>query len=496
MGIIIRQSLKYSVVNYAAVLIGVFSTIFIYPLNKQIYGLFRFLIDTSNLLVPLVLIGTPALSVKFFPIFKGIKHKEGEFIVHLFWISMVGFVGTLLCLIFFKNPIFSYFGNKSESYYLDYLWFIVPFLFANAFFSLTKQITTNYSRIVWPSIFESLIKIVFPLLFMLYFWGYISLDLVIGGVAIFLFLMMALSLAYLYKISKIELRIPKTKTWEIEKNEFYKYAAYFTIGSAGAIIATRIDTFMVGSMIDLNRTGIYSIAALIAVNIGIPVNAVTSISSPIISKAIAENNWGEVESIYKKSSITLLLSGCFLFLLVWTNIDDVFGLMPDNNEMLANKLVVLLLATAKLFDMATGVNDSITAYSGHYKVNFYSILLLAVVNIVGNLILIPQYGILGAAISPMIASIIYNIVKLTYIKWAFNIYPFTIKTFKLVFISIIVYLILILIPNSLNNFFNLTIRSVILFSVFVPAIYFFRISEDVNGIINAFMLRIKEALKI
>ena len=495
MGIIIRQSLKYSIVNYAAVLIGVFSTVFIYPLNKQVYGLYRFLIDTSNLLVPIVLIGTPALSVKFFPVFKGVKHKEGEFIVHLFWISTIGFCLTILSLYIFRDPVLSFYGKKAESYYLDYIWFIIPLLFANSFFTLTKQITTNYSRIVWPSIFESLIKIVFPVFFMLYYWHYISLDWVIRGVAIFLLMVMFMALWYLARISSVKFRIPVTKSWDIEKKEFYKYAAYFTIGSAGSIIATRIDTFMVGSMIDLNRTGIYSIAALIAVNIGIPVNAITAISSPIISKAVTSNDWNEVENIYKKSSITLLMSGCFLFLLVWTNIDDLFGLMPDNNEMSANKLIVLLLSIAKLFDMATGVNDSITAYSGHYKVNFYSILLLAVMNIAGNLILIPKFGILGAAISPMIASIVYNLVKLGYIKWAFNILPFTKNTLKLLIISFLIYGVLVVLPFSAHNFINLVTRSIVLSILFVPAIYFLNISEDVNNLIKTAISGIKNLIK-
>jgi O-antigen/teichoic acid export membrane protein len=496
MGIIIRQSLKYSLINYAAVLVGVFSTLFIYPLNKQVYGLFRFLLDTSNLLVPLVLIGTPALSVKFFPLFKGVKHKEGEFITHLFWLSLIGFAVTIFTIFIFREPIVEYYGRKTERYYLDYLWFIVPFLFANSFFALTKQITTNFSRIVWPSIFESLIKVAFPVLFLSYYWHYINLDSVIIGVAIFLFCVMAMSMWYLFKISSVKLRIPKTKTWDVEKREFYKYAAYFTIGSAGSIIATRIDTFMVGSMINLNQTGIYSIAALIAVNIGIPVNAITAISSPIISKEIAANNWSEVEKIYKKSSITLLLAGCFLFLLVWTNIDDLFGLMPDNNEMSANKMVVLLLASAKLFDMATGVNDSITAYSGHYKVNFYSILLLAVLNISGNLVLIPKYGILGAAISPMIASIVYNLVKLSYIKWAFKMYPFTLQTLKLTVVSVIIYGLLCLLPTFKSHFLNLFLNSAILTIMFVPSIYFLKISDDTNALLDTFLSKFTKILKM
>lgn len=496
MGIIIKQSLKYSFINYIAVLIGVISTVFIYPLDKQVYGLFRFLIDTSYLLVPAVLIGTPALSVKFFPVFKGNKHKEGEFITQLYKLALIGFILVCLVIFAFRKPIIDYYGQKPERQYIEYLWFVIPFLFANAVFGLSRQIVANYGKIVWPSALEGSIKIVFPALFLAYYWHYIHLDWVIMGVGIFLFTIMGLSLWYVMKSGAVKLKLPKTTTWGIEKREFYRYAAYFTLGSAGAIIATRIDTFMVASMIDLNRTGIYSIAALVALNIGIPINAVTAISAPIISQAISVNNWKEVEKIYKKSSITLLVAGCFLFLLVWVNLDDLFGLMPDNDEMIAHKDIVLLLAVAKLFDMATGVNDSITAYSGHYKLNFYSLLLLAILNIVGNLLLIPQYGLLGAAISPMIASVIFNHVKLVYIKWAFNMYPFTFKTFVLILISVAAYILLYFVPDFENHFINLCINSALLAAIFVPAIYFSKISEDVNSILDNIISKALKLLKL
>lgn len=496
MGVIVRQSLKYSIVNYAAVLVGVISTVFIYPLDKQVYGLFRFLMDTSYLLVPIVLIGTPALSVKFFPFFKGTKHREGEFLMHLYRLALAGFAAVCTLLLIFREPILEFYSQKPEKHYLEYLWFVIPFLFANAIFGLSRQIAANYNRIVWPSAMEAAIKIVFPILFLAYYAHYISLDWVIWGVCIFLFSIMVMSLWYVQRIGLVKLKLPKTGNWEIDQKEFYRYAAYFTLGSAGAIIATRIDTFMVGSMIDLNKTGIYSIAALVALNIGIPINAVTAIAAPIISQAISAGNWETVERIYKKSSITLLVAGCFLFLLVWANIDDLFGLMPDNSEMLANKTIVLLLACAKLFDMATGVNDSITAYSGHYKVNFYTVLLLAVLNIAGNLLLIPKYGLLGAAISPMLASVIYNLIKLVYIKWVFNMFPFSVKTLMLILISAATYIVLYFLPDFGNHFINLAFKSLFLCMLFVPAVYFMKISEDVNTLTDNLLAKARKFLKL
>ena len=42
MGVIQRQGLKHTIVSYFGVLIGLFSTIFIYPRVPELYGLFIF----------------------------------------------------------------------------------------------------------------------------------------------------------------------------------------------------------------------------------------------------------------------------------------------------------------------------------------------------------------------------------------------------------------------------------------------------------------------
>lgn len=66
MGIIQRQGIKYSIVNYFGVLLGAISTIFIYPLDKEVYGLFRFIVDSANFFTPFILIGSQPLVLDFF----------------------------------------------------------------------------------------------------------------------------------------------------------------------------------------------------------------------------------------------------------------------------------------------------------------------------------------------------------------------------------------------------------------------------------------------
>ena len=57
MGIIKRQGGKHAILQYLGVGIGAISTLFIYPLNAELYGFAQFLIATAFLFFPLAIVG-------------------------------------------------------------------------------------------------------------------------------------------------------------------------------------------------------------------------------------------------------------------------------------------------------------------------------------------------------------------------------------------------------------------------------------------------------
>ena len=57
MGIIARQSSKKTLVSFIGVFIGAISVLFIYPNDKEIYGLALFLFSMSNLLMVVLSVG-------------------------------------------------------------------------------------------------------------------------------------------------------------------------------------------------------------------------------------------------------------------------------------------------------------------------------------------------------------------------------------------------------------------------------------------------------
>ena len=80
MGVIKRQGIKQSLVNYFAVAVGAISVVFIYPLDRGTYGLARFIIDGGMFIAPFLMLGFSSVTIRFFPFFKDEERGHNGFL--------------------------------------------------------------------------------------------------------------------------------------------------------------------------------------------------------------------------------------------------------------------------------------------------------------------------------------------------------------------------------------------------------------------------------
>ncbi len=90
----------------------------------------------------------------------------------------------------------------------------------------------------------------------------------------------------------------------------------------------------------------------------------------------------------------------------------------------AGATALVILAAGQLFNAATGPLGQVINMSGHPYITLANNAVVAALNVVGCLFLIPRYGIVGAAASTTAAVTIVNVVKLFEVQWMFGINPF------------------------------------------------------------------------
>nr|MBC8266555.1 polysaccharide biosynthesis C-terminal domain-containing protein [Flavobacteriales bacterium] len=253
-------------------------------------------------------------------------------------------------------------------------------------------------------------------------------------------------------------------------------------GGASVMFVSRLDMLMIGVLLDLEQVAFYTLAFYIGSVIKVPGKSIVSISVPLLSKAWEEQDFKQIQTIYSKSSINQLIVGGIFFLCVWINIDAIFSILPEKFS--HGKWVVMYIGLAQLFNVATGVNGAIIVNSKYYRYDLITNVLLVFFTIVTNYILIPIYGIDGAAMATALSVFLFNLIRLILIKVKMGIQPFSLKSVYTILIFLIIYILISYLPLSGNIFIDIVWKSFIVLGIFIPLLLKLELSEDINKIVS------------
>jgi O-antigen/teichoic acid export membrane protein len=215
------------------------------------------------------------------------------------------------------------------------------------------------------------------------------------------------------------------------------------------------------------------------------------ISGTLIADAFKRNDPDYISDIYRKSCLNQFIIGAFLFGGIWVNIDSILQILGPEYE--SGKWVIFFIGTGYLVDMLTGANAHIIAYSKHFRVVLYFILILIFQVVATMLILVPVWGIVGGAIAISFSFIINNLMRFIFLYRKYGFQPFTIK-FTLVLISFFpAYFAGYFFPQ-LPLFTDLIARSAVFAIIYSILITVFKTSEDVNNTLINIYKQVKTSI--
>lgn len=488
MGIIQRQSIKNSLVNYAGIILGGLSTLFIYPLYWDLYGNIQFILSTATLFSTFFSLGSHSLVNKYFPYFKnnGIKGFLSLIAVY----SLVNVVLVSIILYLFKLPFFELLekGGFNSLQIANNLYAIFPLGILLVYITVIRAQAYNYERIVYPDIITNFsVKIAAPTIVLLSYFSVVSYKgagwlLVVYHIIVLIWLMV-----YLKRIDALDFHRGVLRKVKKKKHiEMIRFMLYGSLNHLSEILVYKIDLVMIGLLLSPTKVGYYSIFLFLTVVIEIPTNAVVRITRPIISKAFEDNKVHEIYKIYKSSSTNLFIIGILLFSVLWMNMNTFFVVMTNGNDLIAFKTVFLFLAIAKLFEMVTSVNFTIISYSPHFRVNTLFFIILAVLNITLNLYLIKEFDIIGAAMSTAISMLIFNILKTTFIAVKYKMHPFRKEYILLLLFLAFSIGMPLYFPTLFESIILSAIISGVFCCIFALVTYQMKISLELNQMIDKY----------
>jgi O-antigen/teichoic acid export membrane protein len=478
MGIVRNQSIKNSISFYIGMAIGAINTVIIYPnvFNDQPehWGLLSILVAYATLIGTFSSLGIPKTFIRFFPAIK----EKGQ----LYFLSLItplfGFIISCLGYYLFKEEVFELLNASpllQENFF--YIFLLVFFI---SFYDVLTSVSRSYLDASTP-IFLNEIFLKLYCLIILLFHGFKFIDFTAFlqfYVAGFLFKFLILFAIQLYKGNLYF----KLSVGSLKIKEIIVYGFYVLIGGGSVMFVSRLDMLMIGALLDLEKVAFYTLAFYIGSVIKVPGKSIVSISVPLLAKAWEEQDFKQIQTIYSKSSINQLIIGGLFFLCIWINIDAIFSILPEKFS--HGKWVVLYIGLAQLFNVATGVNGAIIVNSKYYKYDLITNVLLVAFTIISNYILIPKYGINGAAMATALSVFLFNLIRLVLIKVKMGLQPFSLKTLYTFLILLALYGISIYLPLSGNLYIDIVWKTVIVLAIFVPLLLTLELSEDINKIVT------------
>ncbi len=154
-------------------------------------------------------------------------------------------------------------------------------------------------------------------------------------------------------------------------------------------------------------------------------------------------------------------------------------------EYTASFMIFVFLGLAQVIDTGVGVNGYIMVNSKYYRVDAILSIFLLIITVTSNLILIPYFGILGAALATAVSIFIYNILRLIYLKIRMGLFPFTRGNLIAFILFLFAGTIAWIIPESNYLWANSFLKTIVFIGITLSGMFYFRFSPELNNIIRS-----------
>lgn len=486
MGIVLNQSIKNTVITYFGFGIGAINALFLYTtfLGKTHYGMVAFLLSASNIMMPLMAFGVQSTLIRFYSKYT-IETEKEKFLSFMLFMPLFLIIPITTITYFFYDQI-AFFILRKNPEIKPFLWLIPIIGICMGYFEVYYAwVKVHMQSVIGNFISEVLVRVIILFLLFSVYWNWITKDEFIYALlgAYLLQLLTMKGYAMYVKMPVLTFQLPHNV------KEIFGYSFFIILSGSVAVLLMDFDKVMIPSYRNISDNALYSVAIFIATVIAVPSRAMLQIIYPITARLMNENKYRELNELYKKSAINLQVFGGLVLLGIFLNIKELYKLIPG--EYSGGIAVVFIIGLTKFYDVILGNNNAIILNTKYYKSVLFFGLLLVFMMIGLNMILIPPFGIIGAAWATLISVMVYNTIKLVFVVKKMNLYPFTLNTLKSFGIIGVVFLLFYFWDFPFHPIFNIGLKSVLITLVYVFVNYKWAISIEINQVIDRLLGKLK-----
>lgn len=474
----LNNSLKLLAKSSFVVLIGIFlAKIFSYiyriiiarQFGPEVYGLFSLAVMVSGFFIIISSLGLIEGLLRQVSLSRGKKkYQEIKYIYALsLKILVISTLGSAVLLFILADFIsIRLFHNANLIIYLKVFSFIIPLsVFSNLFLCFIRA----FEEIRWYSFIQNILqnftKLIFLVIFVFFGFGQGAIT---GSY--FLGMLVMLFAAYVIFKHKLSRYFTKTTLNENQKKgivkELISYSWPIVFLSVSASLLYWIDSFSIGYFKSAEEVGFYNAAVPIVALLDIALAIFLQLFFPLMIKEYAKGNLKLIGKLSKQVGKWIFIINLPIFLILFFFPGVIINLFFGKTYLMAANPLRILSIGALVYSILS-ISNNLLLMTGRSKLILVDIAAFSITNLMLNSILVPIYGMSGAAFSTTICYVGLGVTFMIQANKYSRIIPLKRKMFNVVLSSIPPLVILF----YLRRIIVINILSLILAAIFFVLSY-------------------------
>jgi len=410
---VIRSSSGVFLINVLGILIGLLSSIVLArAMGPKNYGLYSFAIETMMFLVVPISSGLGTLLTREvakyryqsdYSYLKGIIAWSGKFV--FFASLLLILIAIIGIFVFINDPV------KRSIFFL-----VLPIIFLNSINQVRMGSLRGLKRVILSQLPETLIRPALTVtIIALLYWGVKYPISAKTGIIVNLFSLSIVFILGLWWLWKAVPEEAKNVTSTYDSKKWIKESLPFFLLGGIAIINTKLSVVIVGVFRPVEEVGFYRIAVTASTIISFLLMAVNMTIAPLISELYYGGKKDQLQRILTKTVRFIFLAGLMISIGYWILGKFLINLFYGQ-EYLPAYLPLVILSLGQLINIGAGSVGYVLNMTGYQNDAVKGQIIAAISSAALNILLIPNYGISGAAIATAVSFFIWNIVLLYFVK--------------------------------------------------------------------------------
>ena len=403
---LIQKSIKVLFLRGSGVVLLFLFTMFLTNYySAELVGKYDFVRSTIMILSGVSLIGTNQAIIYYSGFLKSKNSLESIKNIYVKMLMMT----TALCLLFIlgyamlPEEVINELFNKQEAHSL------ILKSIAALFFYTTTMLNIDTFRALNKTISSELYRNIFrytPIfIFSIILYYTQNQEWLIEA---FLASFLLLSLTTLIQVGLLfkKLNLPKNNDYNFSYHQIFARSYPMALSAIAYFIMQSVDIIILTAYEGFESIAYYSVAVKLATVTALALMSVNIVVAPKIAEIYSTNDFEKLNKLINDSARIIFVISIPVLIILFVFSDFMLGLFGEN-YVLAREALLLLLG-GQFFSSLCGPGAVYLNMTGKQK-KLNTILILGLgINVILNLVLIPAYGIEGAAVATLISMIFWN----------------------------------------------------------------------------------------